>query len=58
MCRGLNRINIVRLSPSGIGQNVKNTMRFLASNFSKTLISPREKRLYFVHGNKEFSAGT
>lgn len=50
-CRGVN--NTVRLSVGGIGQNKEITVRLLASNFSGTLISPKEERFYFLHGNKE-----
>lgn len=51
-CRG---VNTVRLSVGEIGQNKEITVRLLASNFSGTLISPKEERFYFLHGNKEKS---
>ena len=43
----------MRLSLAEIGENEKITMRLLAYNFSKTLLSPREERFYFLHDNKE-----
>lgn len=53
MLREVNTISTVRLSLARTGQNEKITMRLLISNFSRTLISPREERFYFLHDNKK-----
>lgn len=53
MLREVNTISIVKLFLARTGQNEKITMRLLISNFSRTLISPREEIFYFLHNNKE-----